>query len=255
MWRFRREPEAQYDGTGEYILSWRMADAPWLLVDELVREDEDVLVVDGGEFIRRGTGTKTVAAQTISAFRDQYLRPKPLPEPPFPPPPASRVARFIHDASGTRTLAVLNAGARGKTISLGLARNPHPCSMSIPPIRPSSCAESIWPRRRGGAVMTRYVFPELFYAAGAPIVVNGEQRLALRWLRASLGLPAPCSMSGSSKAGIEHERVPFDSVRLPGGERLITWSGGRRWPCSFFVSVPSSSADSALTVPRARQGT
>jgi hypothetical protein len=126
VWRFRREPEAQYDGTGEYILSWRMADAPWLLVDELVREDEDVLVVDGGEFIRRGTGTKTVAAQTISAFRDQYLRPKPLPEPPFPPPPASRVARFIHDASGTRTLAVLNAGARGKTISLGLARNLHP---------------------------------------------------------------------------------------------------------------------------------
>ncbi|NLX10004.1 MAG: hypothetical protein GXY36_10145 [Chloroflexi bacterium] len=126
VWRFRREPEAQYDGTGEYILSWRMADAPWLLVDELVREDEDVLVVDGGEFIRRGTGTKTVAAQTISAFRDQYLRPKPLPEPPFPPPPASRVARFIHDASGTRTLAVLNAGARGKTISLGLARSLHP---------------------------------------------------------------------------------------------------------------------------------
>lgn len=126
LWRARKEPQADYDETDTYILSWTLASKLWLTVDELIRDDESTLIVHGSDFIRRATGTKTVAAMTIDEFRDRHLGPKGPPIPPIPVPPASWVDRFIRDASGTRTLAVLKPGARGKTISLGLARNLHP---------------------------------------------------------------------------------------------------------------------------------
>ncbi len=125
-WRTRREPEAEYDETDQYILRWRMNDRLWLSVDELVREDENVLVVHGGEFVRRATGSKTMLASSIAEFRNRHLGPKKIPPPLLPPVPAAFVDRFVHDASGTRTLAILKSGTRGKTVSLGLARTLHP---------------------------------------------------------------------------------------------------------------------------------
>jgi hypothetical protein len=83
-------------------------------------------VAHGGDFVRRTTGFKTMLAQTISEFRQNHLGPKLVPPLPIPPVPAAYVNRFIHDASGTRTLAVLKPGTRGRTVSLGLARNLHP---------------------------------------------------------------------------------------------------------------------------------
>jgi hypothetical protein len=44
----------------------------------------------------------------------------------LPPPPASFVSKIVHDASGTRTLAVLKPGSRGKVVSLALVRTLHP---------------------------------------------------------------------------------------------------------------------------------
>jgi hypothetical protein len=67
-----------------------------------------------------------VLAPTIGQLRLRYLGPRlPLPPPP-PPPPPSLVTRLVHDASGTRTLVLLAPGARGKVLSLGLARTLHP---------------------------------------------------------------------------------------------------------------------------------
>jgi hypothetical protein len=126
VWRTRSEPEAGYDETGTYILEWTLTEQVWLFVDELVRETPAVLVAAGGEFIRRGTGTKTSPALTLPEFRRRFTGPKPALPPPVPVPPAALVSRFVRDASGTRTLAVLTPGARGQTLSLGLARNLHP---------------------------------------------------------------------------------------------------------------------------------
>jgi hypothetical protein len=126
LWRERREPAAEYDESGQYILRWTLSDHLWLSVDELVREDETVLVSNGGEFVRQATGTKTAIALTVKQFRNKFIGPKPIPPLPFPPPPASLVERFVRDTSGTRTLVILKSGARGKFVSLGLARDLHP---------------------------------------------------------------------------------------------------------------------------------
>jgi hypothetical protein len=103
-----------------------MADHLWLFIDELVRENEDVLVADGGEFVQRGTGTKVRTALTIKEFRIRFIGPRQVPSLPIPPPPATLVDRFIRDAGGTRTLVVLKPGVHGKTVSLGLTRDLHP---------------------------------------------------------------------------------------------------------------------------------
>jgi hypothetical protein len=125
LWRSRREPTAEYDEMGQYILRWTLAEHLWLSVDELVRNDETVLVADGGEFVRRSTGMKTQRALTIGEFRTKFIGPKrPAPQPNLHP--ASFVDRFVHDASGTRTLVILKPDSRGRTVSLGLARDLHP---------------------------------------------------------------------------------------------------------------------------------
>ncbi|WP_394847004.1 hypothetical protein LZC95_05995 [Pendulispora brunnea] len=125
LWRTRTEPKPEYDDAGVYIQRWTMAAAQWLSVDELVRAGP-ILVKDGGDFVRRATGTRTVTAPTIPELRKRYIGPRPLDPPPIVTPPASLVARLVRDASGTRTLAVLKPGARGAVVSLGLARNLHP---------------------------------------------------------------------------------------------------------------------------------
>jgi hypothetical protein len=141
-WRTRLEPEPEYDAeTGIYIEHWLLQRRTWLLVDELVRTTPE-LVVDGGEFIRRATGTKTVNAKTVVELRDLYLGPRQVPPPPLPPPPASLVSRIIHDASGTRTLVLLKPGARGKVVSLALARNLHPLLDAAVSDTPELCCEA-----------------------------------------------------------------------------------------------------------------
>ena len=125
-WRNRLEPEPEYDvETGTYIQRWLLQRRTWLEVDELVRTTP-VLVLDGGDFVQRGTGTRVTAGRSLVELRDLYLGPKPLPPPPLPPPPASLVSKIVHDASGTRTLALLHPGARGKVVSLALVRKLHP---------------------------------------------------------------------------------------------------------------------------------
>ncbi len=141
-WRTRLEPEPEYDAeTGIYIERWLLQRRTWLLVDELVRTTPD-LVVDGGDFIRRATGTKMVNAKSVVELRDLYLGPRQVPPPPFPPPPASLVSRIIHDASGTRTLVLLKPGARGKVVSLALARNLHPLLDAAVSDTPELCCEA-----------------------------------------------------------------------------------------------------------------
>lgn len=125
-WRTRLEPEPEYDAeAGLYIQRWRLERRTWLKVDELVRTTPD-LVIHGGDFVQRATGVKLTTGPSLIELRDRYLGPKPLPRPPIPPPPASHVAKIVHDASGTRTLAVLTPGARGEVVSLALVRTLHP---------------------------------------------------------------------------------------------------------------------------------
>jgi hypothetical protein len=125
LWRTRLEPRPEYDESGVYIRRWVLAPVLWLVVDELVRPGP-VLIMDGGPFVRRDTGTAEVTAPTITELRHRYLAPR-LPEPPpFSPPPASLVSRLVHDEGGTRTLVLLAPGSRGSVLSLGLARNLHP---------------------------------------------------------------------------------------------------------------------------------
>ena len=125
-WRTRLEPEPEYDAeTGIYIQRWLLQRRTWLMVDELVRTTPE-LVIHGGEFVQRGTGAKLTVGPSLIDLRDRYLGPKPVPPPPLPPPPASLVSRIVHDASGTRTLAVLQPGSRGKVVSLALVRKLHP---------------------------------------------------------------------------------------------------------------------------------
>jgi hypothetical protein len=125
-WRTRLEPEPEYDAeTGIYIQRWLLQRRTWLMVDELVRTTPE-LVIHGGDFIQRGTGIKATVGKSLVELRDLYLGPKQVPPPPLPPPPASLVLKIVHDVSGTRTLAVLQPGSRGKVVSLALVRKLHP---------------------------------------------------------------------------------------------------------------------------------
>ncbi len=130
VWRLRKEPKAEYDASGEYILRWTLEDQLWLSVDELVRENEAVMVRDGGDFVRKETATKEHAGLTLKEFRKKHTLRKgddpPPVELPVPLQAHNYVDHFVHDISGTRTLAILKPNTRGKTVSLGLARKLNP---------------------------------------------------------------------------------------------------------------------------------
>jgi hypothetical protein len=74
---------------------------------------------------------------------------------------------------------------------------------------------------------TRYVFPELFHAAGAPVLVNNQPRLALRWiLHTSLGLPRALFHVGRFEGEVNFEDA--EPIQEPiGGGRLVSWADGR----------------------------
>lgn len=126
LWRSREEPRPVYAADGVHILQWRLERTEWLLVDELV-PTTSVPVSEGGAFTRPGYTEQATPALTVTEERDRVLRPgehEPAPKP--PPPPNALVERFVRDGSGARTLVFLESGARGSTVTLGLARNLHP---------------------------------------------------------------------------------------------------------------------------------
>jgi hypothetical protein len=123
LWRSRLEPTPERDGTG-HITRWTLERAVWLDVDELV-PTTSAPVSSGAPFVQRSTGLMTTIGLSTHELRDRYLHPGPG-IPPVSPPPASRVTRFVRDASGARTLAYLTPDARGRTVTLGLRRNLHP---------------------------------------------------------------------------------------------------------------------------------
>jgi hypothetical protein len=124
LWRTRLEPEPVYAEDGVHILQWRLTRRTWLEVDELVTTTPDPVSI-GGAFIRPRFGTMTTMAPTVAELRHDFLFPFGFgPGPSLPP--ATKVTRFVRDASGTRTLALLAPGTRGTTVTLGLPRVLHP---------------------------------------------------------------------------------------------------------------------------------
>jgi hypothetical protein len=88
---------------------------------------------------------------------------------------------------------------------------------------------------------TRYVFPELFHAAGAPILVNNQPRLALRWIfHASLGLPRALFhvWRFEGEADLEDAEPILETIA---GGRLVSWADGRAAVAvQLTLSVPGS---------------
>lgn len=75
--------------------------------------------------------------------------------------------------------------------------------------------------------MSRFVFPELFQAAGAPITVKGEPRLALRWLlHASLGVPRALFRVWRFEGKWSPVTTTVAESRLDANRRLVRWTGG-----------------------------
>ncbi|MEU5155644.1 hypothetical protein [Glycomyces sp. NPDC021274] len=124
LWRGRLEPQPAYAEDGVHIERWRLDRAEWLLVDEIVPSTATP-VSKGGTFLRPGFLTQDTPAPSIAEQRKRFLFDLPVP-PPAGAPAAALVERFVHDTSGARTLAFLKPGARGSTVTLGLARNLHP---------------------------------------------------------------------------------------------------------------------------------
>jgi hypothetical protein len=88
--------------------------------------------------------------------------------------------------------------------------------------------------------MSRYVFPELFHTAGAPIAVKGEPRLALRWmLHQSLGLPRALFHVWRFAGRWSPTVLPVIESRLDANRRLVRWSGGPAALVEVAVTLPT----------------
>jgi hypothetical protein len=125
LWRSRLEPQPTYDEDSTHILRWTLEAAPWLVVDELVKAGATT-VAKGGAFVRRATGAAGITSPTLRALRDRAIAGTFSAAASVPVPRGALVERFVRDESGTRTLVLLVANARGAIVSLGLARNLHP---------------------------------------------------------------------------------------------------------------------------------
>ena len=95
-----------------------------------MRETERVRDRHGGDFVRKETASQQHAGLTLKEFRKKHTLRKgddpPPVELPVPLQAHNYVDHFVHDISGTRTLAILKPNTRGKTVSLGLARKLNP---------------------------------------------------------------------------------------------------------------------------------
>lgn len=92
--------------------------------------------------------------------------------------------------------------------------------------------------------MTRFVFPELFYAAGAPIAGPQEEGLlALRWiLHASLGMPRALFHVWQFSGQLDQKGLEFQQQSQTSLTRLVTWSGGTAVAVQLTISIPSGPA-------------
>jgi hypothetical protein len=99
--------------------------------------------------------------------------------------------------------------------------------------------------------MNRYVFPELFHVAGAPILVEGKPRTALRWiLHPSLGLPRALFRVWRFGGKIGNKTVATTQTSLGTGERVVSWAEGPAAAIALTVTV----AAGARLVLRAHSG-
>lgn len=88
---------------------------------------------------------------------------------------------------------------------------------------------------------TRYVFPELFYAAGSPIVVGGRDRLSLRWiLHPSIGLPRALFHVWKFDGVPSLNRTSINRELLHPGT-LLSWPDGPSAAVEVNISVPTGS--------------
>lgn len=87
----------------------------------------------------------------------------------------------------------------------------------------------------------RHVYPELFFAAGAPIVADGRNLFALRWiLHPSVGMPRAVFNVWKFEGGITHQRATIHEEPLDFG-KLLSWNDGPAVSIVLTLTVPSGS--------------
>jgi hypothetical protein len=73
---------------------------------------------------------------------------------------------------------------------------------------------------------TRFVFPELFQASGAPIVSEGKPRLSLRWLiNQSIGLPKALFHVWQFSGTVAHKKTGHRLERSE-NDKILSWTRG-----------------------------
>lgn len=88
--------------------------------------------------------------------------------------------------------------------------------------------------------MTRFVFPELFHGAAAPIVVEGQTRVALRWiLHPSIGLPRDLFNVWHFEGRVPIREMSVQGSALDAGARLLSWTVGPGAAVLLVVTVPA----------------
>ncbi len=99
--------------------------------------------------------------------------------------------------------------------------------------------------------MTRYVLPDLFHAVGAPIIREGRERLALRFMiHPSLGLPRALFHVWALEKSPPTKSIKLEQRHLDTGARLIAWTEGQAAAVALRITVPAG----GRMVLRARSG-
>jgi hypothetical protein len=90
--------------------------------------------------------------------------------------------------------------------------------------------------------MTRFVFPELFHAAAARILVGNQPRTSLRWmLHASAGMPRAVFKVWRFPARLSVKEVTAKITALDvEAGRLVAWSDGPAAAVQLLVDVPAA---------------
>ena len=88
----------------------------------------------------------------------------------------------------------------------------------------------------------RYVFPELFYAAGASIVVREQKKIALRWLlNPSVGMPRAQFNVWRFKGAASFNRIDDARALSTDTGSLIVWPEGPCVGVQLVITVPAGS--------------